>query len=176
MSFLSYIARLIRDATAHNTINVRTAEIYFQKSPGNSTGDTRGIEGLTYRVMSGGVEIQSGTTTDDGLISVSIRGNDPSIVEILHNGQVMSQYQVRLRDDALEADTTLIGVQRRLRQLGYQLGSAGATNDGVDGQMGVRTDRAIQQFQADQGRDFDSVVGGQTRSDLNDEFGGSAQP
>lgn len=174
MSIFTRIARLVRSSTAHNTVNVRTAEVFFQKSPGKPSGDTRGITGLAFRVMSGGVEIQSGTTGADGKVTVMIRGTAPSIVQWLHNGAVVSEFEVKLRDSAYEADTTLIGFQRRLRQLGYQLGSTGLGHDGVDGRMGPKTDRAIQMFQADSGRTFDSTRSAQTVTDLNTACGGTA--
>ena len=144
---LDSIARLVRDSLAHNTLNVRTIEVFFQKSAGVDEGDDRGITGLEYRVMSGGREVLSGTTEDDGKVAVPLRPGADTILELLVDGNAVSQYRITARDDALEPDTEIIGWQRRLRQLGYQLGTVGATRDGVDGSMGRRTDKAIQDFQ-----------------------------
>ncbi len=173
-SFFSRIARLVRGATAHNTVNVRTATVVFQKSPGKTTGNDRGISALAFKVLSGGVEIQNGTTPANGAVQVLVHGTTPSIVQWIHNGAVVSEFQVTISDTAYEADTTLAGAQRRLRQLGYQLGASGTGVDGVDGQMGPRTDRAIQQFQADEGLVFDSTMNAGTTTALKNACGGTA--
>ena len=171
---LDAIARLIRDAAAHNTLAVRTVEVYFQKSPGVDEGDSRGIPGLEYIVTTDGRQTQSGTTEDDGIVRVQVRPGSETILQIMVSGAPVSQYRVTARD-GLEADTELIGIQRRLRTLGYQLGTVGDTRDGCDGSMGRRTDKAIQDFQIDAGQAFDSVIGDGTKSALNDAVGGSAQ-
>jgi hypothetical protein len=44
---------------------------------------------------------------------------------------------------------TLLGVQQRLNRLGYHLRAAGATNAGVDGVLGARSELAVLQFQCD---------------------------
>jgi hypothetical protein len=170
-----HIARLFHGASAHNTLNIRTMELYFQKSPGVPEGDSRGISGLEYRVLTDGRETQSGTTEDDGLIAVQCRPNTETVLELLVSGSPVAQYRLTFRDEPFEPAGELIGVQRRLRTLGYQLGTSGPTRDGVDGTMGRRTDKAIQDFQIDAGLSFDSVVGDQTRRALNDAVGGSAQ-
>lgn len=172
---LDDVARLVADAAAHNTLNVRTIEVYFQKSAGVDEGDGRGIQELEYRVMIEGREAQSGRTGDDGLVAVQVRPGAQTILELMWQGAPVAQYRLSLRDDPFEPDTEVLGVQRRLRVLGYQLGSAGDTGDGVDGAMGQHTDKAIQDFQIDAGQAFDSVVGQQTRNALNDQIGGSAQ-
>jgi hypothetical protein len=172
---LDRIARLVADALGFNTLNVRTIEVYFQKSPGVDQGDNRGIENLEYRVTVNGQETQSGRTAADGLVAVQVRPGVEAVLELLHAGATVAQYRVVARDDAFEADTTIAGVQRRLRTLGYHLGRGGDTNDGVDGTMGHHTDNAILDFQIDSGQVFDSVVGQHTRDALNDEVGGSAE-
>lgn len=172
---LEAIARLISGAAAHNTIASRTVEITFQKSPGIPDDDARGIAGLEWRVTSGGTEIQTGRTEDDGIVHVEVRGNAQSVLEVLYGGATVAQYTIVLREGGYEADTELIGTQRRLRQLGYQLGTAGASQDGIDGSMGRKTDKAVQDFQIDSGLAFDSVIGAGTRDRLNDEVGGSAE-
>lgn len=172
---LEHIARLIHEAAGHNTLNVRTMELFFQKSPGVPEGDDRGIPGLEYRVMIDGRQTQSGTTGDDGLIAVQCRPNAETVLELLVAGSPVAQYRLTFRDAPFEPATQVIGWQRRLRTLGYQLGPAGETRDGVDGSMGRRTDKAIQDFQLDAGLTFDSVVGEGTRNAMNDAVGGSAE-
>lgn len=169
------IARQVTDSESHNTLASRTVEITFQRSPGNPEEDTRGIAGIQWRVMSDGVEVQSGTTEEDGIVHVEIRGSAATVLELIHEGIAVSQYQITIREGGYEPDAQLIGVQRRLRQLGYQLGHHGESADGIDGEMGRKTDAAIQDFQIDQHMEFDSVIGDRTKSALNDEVGGSAE-
>jgi peptidoglycan hydrolase-like protein with peptidoglycan-binding domain len=172
---LEHIARLIHEAAGFNTLNVRTMEVFFQKSPGVSEGDNRGIPGLEYRVMSDGRQTQSGTTGDDGLVAVQCRPNTETVLELMVAGSPVAQYKLTFRDTPFEPDSSFIGIQRRLRTLGYQLGAAGDTHDGVDNAMGRRTDKAIQDFQIDAGLAFDSIAGDGTRSELSDAVGGSAE-
>ena len=176
-SMRSAISRLFSSSPAHNTIVVRTVEVYLQRSPSNSESDTdiRGVEALTWRVTSGGTEIQSGTTEDSGLIEVQVRGAVDSILELTHEGTTVAQYRVRIRDTGYEPDTELAGVQRRLMQLGYHVGHESDDGDGVDGDMGRKTDKAIMDFQVDEKIDIDGVIGSDVRTRLNDQCGGSAE-
>lgn len=168
------LARLLSSSGAHNTINLPTAEIFFQKSPGPAEGDARGIEGLDFQVVHGGRVVQSGQTGSDGHILMRVHGGT-SRVELTFDGQPVAQYTFTVRDDPFEAATEITGVQRRLRSLGYHLGHAGTDSDGIDGTVGAQTDKAILDFQIDQGLAFDGKVGRQTRDKLNDVVGGSAQ-
>ena len=60
----------------------------------------------------------------------------------------------------LEKKGTLHGQQRRLSQLGYELGA-------IDGVMGIRTGRAALQFQADNAPlDTDGKIGSKTTQQL----------
>lgn len=174
---LDEVARLLHDAAdaIHNTLNLRTIEVYFQTSPGVAEDTPRGITGLEYRVTLDGVETQTGTTSDDGLVTVALRPGVACVLELMFGGAAVAQYNLTVRDDPLEPDTGVLGQQRRLRTLGYQLGRGGSTNDGCDGDMGHHTDKAIQDFQIDAGLAFDSEVGPNTRRELNDAMGGSAQ-
>lgn len=167
------VARLTRDSTAHDTVNLRTVEIYFHKSPGWPDGDRRGIEGLEFQVLSEGSVIQSGQTGSDGKIEVSIRGNE-STLQLMFNGTSVAEYRITIRDEDWEAPTTVIGIQRRLRALGYHLGHTGDGADGIDGDLGDKTDKAILDFQIDQNLTADGKVGTQTRNSLNRAVGGSA--
>jgi len=167
------IARLTSDSTFHNTVNIRTVEIYFQKSPGKPASDVRGIEGLDFRVMSEGREIQSGRTGADGKMEVRVRGAE-STLQLMFNGSSVAEYRITIRDEDWEGSTTIIGVQRRLRALGYQLGHAGEGGDGIDGDLGSKTDKAILDYQIDNNLTADGKVGAQTRNSLNSAVGGSA--
>lgn len=170
MSFVTYISRLVRSATGHNTVNTVVVPVIFQRSPGVASGNDRGIKDLDFRVLSGTNVIQTGRTNDDGRIDVRVRG--PSVtLEILHGGNPVARYNVQARSAAPEAATTIAGQQRRLRMLGYQLGNVGMERNGVDGTMGRRTDRAILEFQADEGLETDGVVGTNTRNGLTGDAG-----
>ena len=174
-SIFDAIARLFADATAHNTLVIRTVEVNFQRCPSHSSGDSRGIDTLNWRVMSGGVEIQNGVTDDSGLVEVQVRGNADSTLELLHAGAPVAQYRVRLRPGGYEADTSPAGWQRRLMQLGYHVGHSSPQGDGVDGDVGKKTDKAILDFQVDEQIGIDGDVGAGTRGKLNDQCGGSAE-
>ncbi len=167
------VARLTRDSTAHDTINTRTVEIYFHKSPGWPDGDQRGIEGLEYQVLSEGSVTQSGRTGNDGKIEMSIRGSE-STLQLMFNGTSVAEYRITIRDEEWEASTTIIGIQRRLRSLGYHLGHTGDGMDGIDGNLGEKTDKAILDFQIDKNLTADGKIGTQTRHSLNSAVGGSA--
>ncbi len=167
------VARLTKDSTAHDTVNLRTVEIYFHKSPGWPDGDSRGIEGLEYQVLSEGSVIQSGRTGNDGKIEVSIRGNE-STLQLMFNGASVAEYRITIRDEDWEASTTVIGIQRRLRALGYHLGHSGEGADGIDGDLGEKTDKAILDFQLDYELTADGKVGDRTRNSLNSVVGGTA--
>lgn len=172
---LNRVARQHNAGAGHNTLNTRTIELYFQRSPGVAQGDDRGIVGLEYRITSDGQEVARGTTASDGKIDVPLRPNTAMVLEIMHAGALQARYNLAINDNPFEPANTFLGVQRRLRQLGYQLGTAGPGHDGVDNQMGPRTDKAIQDFQVDAGMAFDSIAGDGTQRALSDEVGGSAQ-
>jgi len=171
---ISFLSRLVRDSQAHNTLNSRTIKVFFHKSPSRPEGDSRGIEHLDYEIVAGGTTIQSGTTTADGKIEVPITGGQAEL-RLKFGGNPVATYQFSLRDDAFEAATTVIGVQRRLRTLGYHLGHEGDNKDGVDGKLGQKTDKAILDCQIDQQIEIDGVIGNDTLSHLNKAVGGSAQ-
>jgi peptidoglycan hydrolase-like protein with peptidoglycan-binding domain len=170
----NFISRLVQDATAHNTLDSRTIEIFFQKSPSTPEGDSRGIEHLDYEIIAGGTVIQSGSTGADGKIELPVTGGRAEL-RLTFDGNPVAAYLFTLRDDAFEAANTVNGVQRRVRNIGYHLGHAGGNNDGIDGDLGGRTDKAILDFQIDNQLDIDGAVGTNTQRKLNDIVGGSAQ-
>jgi hypothetical protein len=168
------IARLAPGARGFNTLNIRTVKIFLQKSPGKPGGDIRGIDALTFQVVKDGGVIQTGTTGQDGLIRMRIQGG-VSMLQLI-GGAPVAEYEVTIRDDAIEAANTPEGQQRRLRMLGYQIGHTGPEGNGVDGVAapGVALDRAILEFQADQAArnlTIDSIAGNQTQNALVAEAG-----
>jgi hypothetical protein len=125
-------------------------------------------------VVKEGAVIQRGTTGTDGKIRIRIQGG-VSTLQLL-DGSPVAEYEVSIRDDAIEAATTPEGLQRRLRMLGYQIGHDGPEGNGVDGTVapGVAMDRAILEFQVDQSARnlvIDSIVGNNTRNALIAEAG-----
>jgi len=142
------VARLFSGSSAFNTINVRTVELTFQKSPGKP-GDVRGISGQNFEVVKDGSVIQTGTTGADGKIQMRIQGGVSTLR--LTTGGTPAEYTVTIRDDAIEAVNTPAGQQRRLRMLGYHIGHTGAEGNGVDGAAAPTpaVDRAVLEFQAD---------------------------
>lgn len=171
MSFGAFIARLIRDAAHHNTLNMPVAPVIFQRSPGRASGNDRGIVDLEYQVRAAGrLVIQQGRTGADGRINVRVPPGGARL-ELMHQGSAVAAYAVRRRTDPVEADGTLTGQQRRLRMLGYQIGTTGPDHNGVDGNLTPRTDRATLEFQADQGLETDGIIAQVTRGRLTREAG-----
>src|SRR5216117_3485759 len=116
----SFLSRLVRDSVAHNTLDSRTIEVFFNKSPGWAEGDDRGIEHLDYEIVAGGTTIQSGSTDASGRIEVPITGGQAEL-RLMFSGNPVATYQFSIRDGTFEAGTTITGAQRRLRTLGYHL-------------------------------------------------------
>ncbi|HWV99924.1 MAG TPA: hypothetical protein VNZ64_09555 [Candidatus Acidoferrum sp.] len=166
----NFVSRLMRGSNAHNTLNSQTVEIVFQKSPGKPGTDKRGIKDLDFQVVAGGVVVQIGRTGEDGKIQVQITGGKATL-QLMSAGAAVAEYTITLRGDAAEDVSTLLGQQRRLRLLGYQLGPTGADQNGVDGAMNVRTDRSILNFQADNAIKFEGVVTAPTQTALTNQAG-----
>ena len=168
------VARLGPDASGHNTLNIKTIEVFMQRFAGMIADTDAGIEGMSYQVFNNGEMVQSGVTEADGRILVRML-NGAAELRLMFNNICVARYTINDRQEPLEADTEIAGVQRRLRALGYQLGHAGDGSDGIDGDLGWKTDKAILDFQIDNNLAFDGVVGRRTRSALNDVVGGSAE-
>jgi hypothetical protein len=125
------ISRLVPGSTLHNTINIRTVKVFFQKSPGKPSGAARGIPDLDCRILNDGNPVRVVRSAKDGLVEVPL-SNDAATLEILHQGQAVSQYDISIEDAPFDSAETLRGQQQRLRHLGYQLGHGGPNGDGVD--------------------------------------------
>ena len=159
-------SRATTSSRTGTTVALRSVDIYLVKSPGAPNDNTRGIEGVDWSLFDGTIYSDMGTTAADGKITVQLAPGQNYTLEALG-----SAYEITLRTAAAESATTTAGSQRRLRMIGYQIGHAGPHNNGVDGTVGRRTDRAIQDFQADQGLRLDGTVGTNTRNALNTEAG-----
>ena len=149
------IARQSSDSSAHNTINIPTAKIFFQQSPGVNKGD-QGVEGLEYQVTSlvGGKEtvIQPPRKTNkEGLATVPIPG-ESSQLQLLHLSQVVARYDVVIDPAGLDQTVAGPGVEQRLQALGYQMGQHGPSEDGVNAPEKERYEfeRSLLDFQADE--------------------------
>jgi hypothetical protein len=178
MNDLLEIARQWWNSLLNNVLNTQTVDIYFHRSPGNDNGGDRAISGLRWRVMAQGFVIQPVQTTgNDGLIQMDIRGG-VSTLQIMHNNNVMAEYEVRVSSAALQPVANLVGQQERLRLLGYHIGHAGPGNNGVGAPpptaapVAVMEDiRSILDFQADQGIDHTGTADAATRPALTGDAG-----
>ncbi|MBL4845820.1 MAG: peptidoglycan-binding protein [Planctomycetes bacterium] len=148
-------------------VKKRVVEVHLQRSPGPA--DDRGIEGLAFRVEAEGEELQTGTTPADGKIEVQLVG-DQTTLTLLFEDAPVATYRVTQRTGDAEEVTLAAGQQRRLRALGYPLGTSGAEENGVDGVVGPRTERAILEFQADSELLVDGIVGSKTQGALDEPF------
>lgn len=156
------------DVAAANTLGTRTVDVYLQRSPQRPGGSdpARGIESLSWRVMSAGVSIATGRTTADGKVTVPIRNGQPSLLQLLVGGNPVATYTITERTAPAEAATSLSGRQRRLRSMGYHLGSAD-----VDGLMGPSTDRSTLEFQGDQSLDMTGVIDSSVQTQITTRAG-----
>ena len=165
------IARLVPGSTGFNTINVRTVEIFMQKSPGKP-GDVRGITGMLFEVVKDGSVVQTGTTPADGKITMRVPGGSATL-RFSAGGGVFAEYDVTIKDDAPEAVTTMDGQKRRLRMLGYQIGHGGAEGIGVDGATvpDVAFDRCVLELQCDKDLPPSSLGDAATQGALTGDAG-----
>ncbi len=60
--------------------------------------------------------------------------------------------------------------QKELRALGYDLGTGGPNEDGVDGEFGSKTKKAVEKFQKANGLKEDGKIGPQTGAMLNEKY------
>jgi len=140
------VSRLVSNSSAFNTLNSPPAiPIHFQKSPDFPSGsEKRGIEGLDFKVLVGGSEISHGTTAADGKVDVRVPPGGTATVQLLFNGSVVSEYEVKVdhlplidmssgdaildpgsknqQANEIQNNAQILGTQQRLRMLGYQIG------------------------------------------------------
>jgi hypothetical protein len=124
------MSRLVADGAGHNTINVRTVKLFFQKSPGKPKGDNRGIPDLQFRVLFDDLIVRELQTDKAGMIEVPL-SDGKARLDLLDAGEAVSTYELAVDDAAMASVDSVLGQQQRLRHLGYQLGHAGSTGDGV---------------------------------------------
>lgn len=158
------LSRLIRGSVFFNVLNMTTVEVFFQKSPDNPSGDTRGIEGLTYEVFWGTARVERGTTGNNGKIIVPIFAGRAN-VRLVHGGGFV-EYELTVSSDALDAANTRTGQKQRLRLLGYQLGHAGPDGDGVDGNDNFEFERSVLDFQVEIGTRPDANIDAAVQNQL----------
>lgn len=191
------ISRLVTSSSAFNTLNTPPAvPIYFQKSPDfpEPAGDGRGIVSLEFQVVANGLVVSRGTTGHDGKIDVRVPPGGSATVQLLVYGKVAAEYEVTVDDGALsdlsagdanidpraraQSDNETVnavsirGTQERLRMLGYQIGHDGTEGTGVNGQMSAQWERAVLDFQRDQGLFADAIIGQNTKKRLSDRAKG----
>lgn len=155
------IARQPSDGSAHNLVALRTVELWFQKSPGAPGTEHREITDLMYRIQ-GQTRVRTAT---GGKVTFRTPAGAATI-ELIFNNRVVATYTVTTSAAAIPAVTTVTGLQRRLRMLGYHLGHAGPLQNGVDGSLGGRTERSILDYQADKGFDVIGDSNAQTQNGL----------
>jgi hypothetical protein len=167
-------ARIIRQAQnsiLNNVLNSRNVPIHFHKSPGDDNGGDRAIAGLNWQVSAQGFMIQQGRVTgNDGLVNMTVRGG-VSTLELVHNGTVVSRYEVRISDQPYDAVATVSGQKQRLRSLGYQIGHGGADGNGVDNTSNMELERSILDIQVEAGLNDDANADANTRNRLTTDAG-----
>ncbi|MGD2061981.1 MAG: hypothetical protein PVF51_00205 [Nitrospirota bacterium] len=171
MSDLETIARQVANSVLHNVLNVRTVDIFFQRSPGNDNGGDRTVAGLHYQVRAQGFVIQRGVTGNDGRINMPIRGG-VSTLELLHGGNRVAEYEVRFSAAALAPVADLRGQKQRLRLLGYQIGHGGPDGNGVDNTPDVMEfERSVLDFQTDESLYNDAVINAAVQNQMTNRAG-----
>lgn len=165
---MGLLTRLFREATAHNVLNQRTVEIFFQRFPGTSSA--AGIKDLDFRVLaSDGSLAQQGKTTSNGRIRIRLGAGETAKLEVLG-----SVYDVSLLGAALHPIDELRGVQQRLNMLGYNAGAlqtpvapAAAIKADTSFNQSQSTELAIVDFQSDNNPLFiDAIAGPKTQARL----------
>jgi hypothetical protein len=135
MSATRFVARLVASSSAFNTLNTLPKfPIFLQRSPSLPDGDTRGILGMEFEVFVAGLGVvQTGKTGPDGKLEVQVPPGGSSTLRLTFGGKTVAEYQVSIETGSLSAVNTTLGLQQRLRILGYQIGRNDGA-DGVDGQ------------------------------------------
>jgi hypothetical protein len=106
--------------------------------------------------------IQSGITPASGSITMLLPGAAAQL-QLLVNGEIVARYDVVLQTIGLEPAETKAGQQQRLRLLGFQIGHAGPSKDGVTGDetpIAQMTDKAAGEAFERSVLDFQVEIGG----------------
>jgi hypothetical protein len=141
------------------SVTLPKLKLFLQFRPGKHGADgDRGISGLDFSVTVGGAEVKKGTTAADGSIEFEIPPGQKAQVSVL--GSTFAVKHVK----KIESGSSKKGKQRRLSELGYELGR-------IDGNLGEKSDRSTLNFQADQSLEPDGVAGSNTQAKLKSEFG-----
>jgi hypothetical protein len=117
------------------------------------------IAGEAYRVLAPG-EVLTGTTDGDGLVDVKVRAF-VSRVEILLEKR-RERYSVEV--GGLDPKDDISGVQKRLRNLGFYLGT-------ITGALDASTQEAIKRFQTAHGLEASGELDEATRKELSSMHG-----
>ena len=136
------VSRTGSGATNRNTAVVRHVKIRFQRYARARPGATPTGASPTGRAVRAQGQRGAGGHGVDGDRRAPSRPSCPLGVDRKCVLEIFSGSFTLNALGAIEAKTTVKGVQRRLTQLGYDLG-------GIDGIIGRMTDGALLQFQAD---------------------------
>jgi hypothetical protein len=154
-----FIARLTAPSGAHNTLALPPpVEVRLQRSPGFPAGDVRGCNGVEFRVMLNGAVIQTGRTGADGRVDVRVPPGGSSLLQLMHGGAVVAEYEISVTADPLAAVATVEGQKQRLRLLGYQIGHSGPDGNGIDATQPMEFERSVLDMQVDTGEFTDANV------------------
>lgn len=166
---MSSVSRLAQLANFFNTLNTATVRVMFQKSPGKKGSDKRAVKDLQFQVVKNGAVIQSGTAVD-GVIDMLVRGGS-STLQLMVNGAPVASYDVSIRTAAVEPHAQLVGRQKRLRMLGYQIGHDGPAGNGVGAAFNTSMDRSILEFQGDKDKKMTGLLDEDTANLLDADAG-----
>ena len=134
-------------------VRLREIRVYLQKFPGTSTSS--GIDRLEYSVTVGDAPPAQGRTGRDGKITIRLAPGSTATLRAL-----ASVYEISLTDE-LHPIEEIRGVQQRLEMLGYVVGALKEDDTRADTYVNpdVETERAILDFQADNGLFADAQFG-----------------
>lgn len=158
---MASVARSSAAKTNKNKLRVHKVKVFLQLYPGKfGTDDERAIDkAIEYTVYIDGKFSQGGNIEDDGSVEVYIPGGAKAKLEALG-----TSYEIEPITN-LEAHDTLLGIQRRLRLLGY-------LHTDVNDEWGADFDRAVLNFQADHGLDPNGkALDAATYNKIKSEFG-----
>ncbi len=153
-------ARIPRRAAHTGSAGVRRrlVNIYFQRCPG--TDAALGIQGLDYtlQVRTNGA-VKKGTTAADGKVEIRMYVSDTATLKIMG-----TEYTVTIPGRLVPYDK-FVGVQRRLKMMGYFVGDA-------DGKLNKSTEYALLGFQADNAPlAVDGIPDSKTQQKIKDKVG-----